>query len=45
MQAMYFGHKVAIVRRGAKNTRIRFQSGRTKVVSNDTIKEVTVTVA
>ena len=39
MIATYFGHPIAIVRRGGKNTRIRFESGRTKVVPNNTIRE------
>lgn len=39
MQAAYYGHQVTIVRRGAKNSRIRFVSGNTKVVPNDTLKK------
>lgn len=41
MQIAYYGHQVTIVRRGAKNTRVRFASGRTKVVPNETLKEAT----
>ncbi|MBU6428572.1 MAG: hypothetical protein KGR26_06165 [Cyanobacteria bacterium REEB65] len=42
MISTYFGHPIAIVRRGRKNTCIRFESGRTKVVPNDSIKEQVV---
>ena len=38
--AAYYGHRVTIVRRGAKNTRIRFDSGRTKVVPNEKLSNV-----
>ena len=34
----YFGHPVSIVRRGCKRTRIRFVSGRTKLVPSNTIR-------
>lgn len=36
--ATYFGHPVTIVRRGRKHTRIRFTSGRVKLVPTEKIR-------
>ena len=43
--ASYYGHPVAVVRRGRKNSRIRFESGRTKLVPNDYIRIAVVAVS
>lgn len=43
--ASYYGHPVVVVRRGRKNTRIRFESGRTKVVANECLRIAVVAVS
>lgn len=35
---LYYGHPVTLVRRGGKNSRIRFRSGKLKLVPNESLK-------
>jgi len=45
MQPTYFGHPVFIIRRGAKNTRIRFVSGRQKLVPTSDVRYKPISAA
>lgn len=45
MNPTYFGHPVKIIRRGRKHTRIRFVSGRTKLVPSETIRYQVLTAS